>query len=261
MRIVIADYLKLQDTAALWNFIDDEKIKLILEAYLTERQWFFESIDSNVTKKKQKSTKLKKINSHVLHQIIQNSNYMWFMLQIMNVVFIFSVVRLNLIAVVLILNFITRLVRAASWTFSSSMLLLIEQFWLNSEDIHHRFYFLKHVWKCNQEFCKKKKCFQNKSAVQIIYRNQNADIIRNLILITVKTETLQQQSDDTRLSNCNMSTQEQLNYASYKDVVRNSDNDKTINDLKNNWLFDSNMSDTMMQLIADLNKIFEKHNN
>ena len=85
--------------------------------------------------------------------------------------------------------------------------------------------------------------------------------MRNLILITAETEASQQQSDDTKLSDSDMLTQEQLNYASYKNVVRNSDNDKTVNDLKNNQFFDSDISDMMMQLIADFSKIFEKHNN
>ena len=74
--MIITDYLKLQNTAALQNFIADEKIKLIFKIYLTEKQQFFESVDSNITEKKQKLTKLKKINFHVFYQIIQNSSYM-----------------------------------------------------------------------------------------------------------------------------------------------------------------------------------------
>ena len=58
--------------------------------------------------------------------------------------------------------------------------------------------------------------------------------MKNLILIVIKIEASQQQSNDTELLNSDMLTQEQLNYVSYKDVVRNSDNDKAINDLKNN---------------------------
>ena len=58
--------------------------------------------------------------------------------------------------------------------------------------------------------------------------------MRNLILIVIKIEASQQQSNDTELLNSDMLTQKQLNYVSYKDVVRNSDNDKAINNLKNN---------------------------
>ena len=50
----------------------------------------------------------------------------------------------------------------------------------------------------------------------------------------IKTEALQQQSDDMRLSNSDMLTQEQLNYMLYKNVIRNSDDDKAADDLKNN---------------------------
>ena len=57
--------------------------------------------------------------------------------------------------------------------------------------------------------------------------------MKSLILITTETEALQQQSDDTELLNCDMSTQEQLNYVLYKNVIRNSDDDKAVNDLKN----------------------------
>ena len=47
----------------------------------------------------------------------------------------------------------------------------------------------------------------------------------------------------------------------YKNVVRNFNNDKATDDLKNNQFFDSNMLNMMMQLITDFSKIFEKHNN
>ncbi len=185
---VIVSYLKLQDTAALQNFIDNEKIKSVLKAYLTEKQEFFRLINSNIIKKKQKLVELKKINSYVLHSVTQNSSYMQFMFQITNVILIFLIVRQNSIVVVSTLNFITRLIRAVLWTFSSSMLSLTEQFQLNSEDIHCEFYLLKHVWKHNQESHKEKKHFQNKSVIQIVYRNQSADIMKNLILIIIKTE-------------------------------------------------------------------------
>ena len=85
--------------------------------------------------------------------------------------------------------------------------------------------------------------------------------MRSLILAVTETETLQQQSSDTRLSDCDMLTQEQLNYVLYKDVAENSDDDKAANDLKNDQLFDLNMLNMMMQLIADLSKIFKKCDN
>ena len=57
--------------------------------------------------------------------------------------------------------------------------------------------------------------------------------MKNLILIAVETEASQQQSNNMKLSDFSMSTQEQSNYVSYKNVVRNSDDDKAVNDLKN----------------------------
>ena len=57
--------------------------------------------------------------------------------------------------------------------------------------------------------------------------------MKNLILTAAETETSQQQSSDMKLSDFSMSTQEQSNYVSYKNVVRNSDDDKAVNDLKN----------------------------
>ena len=48
-----------------------------------------------------------------------------------------------------------------------------------------------------------------------------------------------------RLSDCDILTQEQSNYASYKNVVRNLDDDKIIDNLKNDQLFDSNMLNMM----------------
>ena len=49
-----------------------------------------------------------------------------------------------------------------------------------------------------------------------------------------------------KLSDFNILTQEQLNYILYKDVVRNSDNDKAADNLKNNQLFNSNISDMII---------------
>ena len=57
--------------------------------------------------------------------------------------------------------------------------------------------------------------------------------MKNLILIAVETEASQQQSNNMKLSDFSMSTQEQSNYVLYKNVVRNSDDDKAVNDLKN----------------------------
>ena len=57
--------------------------------------------------------------------------------------------------------------------------------------------------------------------------------MKSLILIVTETEASQQQSDDMKLLNFSMLTQKQLNYASYKNVAENSDDDKAANDLKN----------------------------
>ena len=47
----------------------------------------------------------------------------------------------------------------------------------------------------------------------------------------------------------------------YKDVVKNSDDDKVADDLKNDQLFDSDILNMMTQLIANLSQIFEKYDN
>ena len=58
--------------------------------------------------------------------------------------------------------------------------------------------------------------------------------MKNLILTAVKTEISQQQSNDTKLLNFSMLTQEQLNYVLYKNIAENSDDDKAADDSKNN---------------------------
>ena len=257
----IAGYLGLQDTAALRDFIGDEGIKSVLEAYLTERQGFFGSVDPNATEKERKSAELKKINPRVLHSAAQDPSYMRFMLQTTNVVLTPPVVGRDSIAVVSTLNFITRLVRAAPRTFSSSTLPPAGQFRLDPEDVHRGFYLLKHVWKRNQESRKGKGRFQNKPAVQIVYRNRSADVMGSLILAAAETGASQQQSGGTGLSDSGMPTQEQPNYAPYKDVAGNPDDDKAADDPKNDRLFDPDMPDTVAQLAADLSKIFEKRDN
>ena len=85
--------------------------------------------------------------------------------------------------------------------------------------------------------------------------------MKNLILIMIKTEILQQQSNDMKLLNSDMLIQEQLNYMLYKNVAENSDDDKAADDSKNDQFFDSNMSNMMIQLIVNFSKIFEKHDN
>ena len=57
--------------------------------------------------------------------------------------------------------------------------------------------------------------------------------MKSLILTAAETKTSQQQNSNMRLSDFDMLTQEQLNYASYKNVIENSDNDKAADDLKN----------------------------
>ena len=77
----------------------------------------------------------------------------------------------------------------------------------------------------------------------------------------IKTEILQQQSNDMKLLNSDMLIQEQLNYMLYKNVAENSDDDKAADDSKNDQFFDSNMSNMMIQLIVNFSKIFKKCDN
>src|SRR2546421_3557365 len=83
----------------------------------------------------------------------------------------------------------------------------------------------------------------------------------SLILAAAETGASQQQSGGTGLSDYGMPRQEQPNYAPYKDVAGNSDDDKAADDSKNDRLFDPDMSDMVAQLVADLSQIFKRRGN